>query len=387
MICLWDSISIIGYVCMTLTIYSSYFLPSLNDLASHGKTRINNKSNNGSNTTTTMNKKQPSSSSSSITSFINWFNTSDLFLVKKRYFRQFYIIGILCLTFTIYMYIQMQSQTLQFDMSSNKSPSTTAASLSQLQREHVYEKVSAISTILLYIHLFRRLYECTYVHVWKETSVMHVAGYFVGAIHYIWLPHIFFRLPCIHCIHDQSTSNFLYKYIHTIPVLLDQQSMSQQNQYFDSNNYTIHYATHKVSMIRIFAIVLCLYGQYQQYKHHSLLANIRINKPTTTTTTTKYSLPTSGWFQYITCPHYLSEIIIYISFALLLEQEKYMVTISSSSSSSINYLYYYGYRHYLIVVWVASNLTMSALINYKWYQNNLPNDIMKDKKAIIPFIL
>ena len=43
-----------------------------------------------------------------------------------------------------------------------------------------------------------------------------------------------------------------------------------------------------------------------------------------------YSIPEGRWFRYVSCPHYLAEIIIYAGFAIVL-----LSTSSSSSSSSL----------------------------------------------------
>eukprot|EP01083_Nonionella_stella_P228928 810878_1 len=94
------------------------------------------------------------------------------------------------------------------------------------------------------------------------------------------------------------------------------------------------------------AVLLNVYGQYQQNVHHRILAHCRQqsisssgsvsasasetqnrkgtnedagdemknkNRAATSTsisTVGNYSLPQGGWFEYISCPHYLAEIII-----------------------------------------------------------------------------
>ena len=532
-ICIWDSLSCIGYICMTIMICSSYFIPTLNDLASHGKTRMSSSSSSSttsadrattassssssSNSTSTNHHENPSTTATNsshhenrkssthgstnvipattsnrshlgaatttsneknhhlhinsnsnntnksllqqcsclISSALYYFNHNEMFLVKKKYFRQFYIMGILYLTMVL-----LYHDTTTFTATKSTGSTTTMQPLLVPKESH--SSFTKVSIVLLYLHLFRRLYECTHVHVWNETSKMHIAGYLVGLIHYIWLPHVFIRLPCSKiCCQDDDNENesllllhtdgvsqrlqtqhpFLLRCIHFIPQWLDEQSMRSTRRHHRMSISTTT-STNRIDMttdqIRfLFAVVLCLYGQYQQYRHHVLLANLRNHQTSTTTTTTStthqrnstngtgpktdedkqngdgtatidaattknYSLPTSGWFQYVTCPHYLAEIIIYTSFALLLEEEKYTTNGRSTSSSSTtngddhqtydNDNYYYGYRHVLVVLWVASNLIMSALINHEWYMKHLSdtahhNYQVKHKKAIVPFLL
>lgn len=358
--CVWDVVAVTGYAIMTLLIYLSSVVPFLSDLASHGKTRIQSSSSpiHPTNNTNRNNAANPSGRSY-ISSFIHWFNHNEVFLVKKKHFRQFYVVAIICLTTMLYRLIQMQHLQLPIQQINQTQPS----SVRFIPSPSPYEKVYSISTILLYVHLLRRLYECTYVHQWRETSMMHIAGYMVGVIHYIWLPHVFVRIPCEQCwktLFPNSYPSFLFP----------------AREVLDS---TYPVQLHKVTRYGwlVLGVCLCLYGQYQQHRHHVLLAILR--KPNLRSNSVnpskdgQYSLPTGGWFQFVTCPHYLAEILIYVSFAILLELEKPIL--------------YYGYRHYLVLTWVASNLTLSALINYQWYQKNLPPTIMAGKKAIIPFVL
>jgi 3-oxo-5-alpha-steroid 4-dehydrogenase len=483
-ICIWDSISCIGYMIMTIMIYSSYFIPSLNDLASHGKTRMNSNSNSPPKATMTTNEQQqfiapanhnsngskssdpdastPSTSSTDtklpsplvvkqttgnvnvnnnhhqtdnrsflhkcsnlVTSALHYFNHNEIFLVKKKYFRQFYMMGIIYLTTVLYIDTQMKTASSALDPTLPR-PQSALPVLSSVS------SLAKVSIVLLYIHLFRRLYECTYVHVWNETSKMHIAGYFVGLIHYIWLPHVFIRLPCSKiCCSSTNESQYLplLRIVHFIPQWFDEQSVLQSQLGWMNMKTTstttsrFAWTTEQIQRF-IFPIVLCLYGQYQQYRHHVLLSNLRKHKTNTngqsaatktkasttsnnsqngvingrgestakhsssnTSSTSKsYSLPTSGWFQYVTCPHYLAEIIIYISFALILEEEKHTIWQNASNSNT----YYYGYRHVIVVLWVASNLIMSALINHAWYIKNLSDTTahkVHTKKAILPFLL
>jgi 3-oxo-5-alpha-steroid 4-dehydrogenase 3 / polyprenol reductase len=347
--CVWDAVAVAGYAIMTLLVYLSLMVPFLTDLASHGKTRTSTSTPPKNSTAKISGKKNFASS------FIHWFNHSEVFLVKKKHFRQFYVVAIICFTTMLYRLIVMNH--LQLPM----QPRTVFSSRNPPPLRSPYEKVFAVSTGLLYLHFVRRLYECTYVHKWKETSVMHIAGYLVGVIHYIWLPHIFIRLPCERCWESMFPQFYP-------SVLFPTRATSLGSPYLRSNLTAYN-------MGQFIGIGLCIYGQYQQHRHHVLLANLRkpSAKAESSVKSGQYSLPTDGWFQFVTCPHYLAEILIYASFTILLELEKPTP--------------YYGYRHYLVLTWVASNLTLSALINHRWYQKNLPPTVMAGKKAILPFLL
>jgi 3-oxo-5-alpha-steroid 4-dehydrogenase 3 len=75
-----------------------------------------------------------------------------------------------------------------------------------------------------------------------------------------------------------------------------------------------------------------LLGSALQYHSHYLLARLaarsgigresprrrrRSTSSTEKTTTPRYRIPRGGGFEYISCPHYLGEIVIYVGLAVL----------------------------------------------------------------------
>ena len=62
---------------------------------------------------------------------------------------------------------------------------------------------------------------------------------------------------------------------------------------------------------------------YMQHSAHKSLAQLRNKKIHSKSTTNKndnntrqYFIPMGGWFNYISCPHYFAEIIIYLSLVI-----------------------------------------------------------------------
>jgi hypothetical protein len=70
----------------------------------------------------------------------------------------------------------------------------------------------------------------------------------------------------------------------------------------------------------------------------------------------------------------LAEILIYLAFAILLEMQK--------EHSAHN-----RFRHFVLLGWVAINLTVSALSNHQWYTEHIPNHTQLGRKAIVPLLL
>ena len=82
--------------------------------------------------------------------------------------------------------------------------------------------------------------------------------------------------------------------------------------------------------------------------------------------TNKYSIPSEYWFELVTCPHYFAEIMVYISFAVIMLG--------------------HNLQWWAIMAMVFTNLIMNAIFTHSWYLEKFP-DYPKGRKAIIPFIL
>lgn len=249
--CLLDSAVNSIYPILTCVVLISPCVPFLSSLSSHGKTRTSHQH--------------------------RTFLEGDFFLVPKSYFGHFYLFGFVVLIFL-------------------------ASSVT-------------LSVLLLGLHLLRRLHECVYVHKWRHDSMMHLAAYGMGMLHYLLLPLSFVDLQC--------------RYLGAeLP---------------------------RLGLVDCLGTIVCVYGQYQQHRHHVILASHN---------TKVYSLPSGGWFSCICCAHYTCEILIYLGFALLLRG---------------------GARPILLLVWVTANLAISARRSTLWYSANCPAGI-GSRSAIFPFV-
>ncbi len=256
--------------------------------------------------------------------------------------------------------------------------------------------------------------------------------------------------------------------------------------------YPLHIAQYCIG------VVLFIIGNVCQYKTHNILANLRRNgnksmeidesliiKATTKSTLkesslgritslennrhinivesenkviaadnntdkNRYSIPYGGMFKYVSTPHYFFEIVIYLSFFIILPSnfqvkvvspDELLHFLSQICSETIqlsnihtyidlihellapylafslctlvypsiimikdiifigiyNYIYAILYILLFIInifpsplffclVWVSSNLIITAQNTHQWYKNKFPN-YPADRKSIIPFIL
>lgn len=175
-----------------------------------------------------------------------------------------------------------------------------------------------ISIIIFLIQVYRRYWECHNITLYGD-SKMHIVGLFVGLFHYSFVP---WTLVCD-------------------PV------------------------RDKVHIVDYIVIIAFLMISWLQYKHHLILYNLKKSKGHT-----NYTIPMSWMFQYICCPHYFCEILIYLCF--------YLININSFATL-------------MLLLWVISNLSIVAGQNLAWYRQHFGTqkefvNHLKNWKCIIPFI-
>lgn len=135
----------------------------------------------------------------------------------------------------------------------------------------------------------------------------------------------------------------------------------------------------------LIAVVIFFWASYQQYKCHSILANIRSGGTGTSNTTSNrhksviyqsgmdrenstsgsVGIPKGGWFELVSSPHYTAEIVIYSSL-LLLEWDSMTMVCPCA---------------FVLIV-----LSLSARQMHSWYCRKF-DDYPTERKIIIPYIL
>jgi 3-oxo-5-alpha-steroid 4-dehydrogenase 3 len=178
------------------------------------------------------------------------------------------------------------------------------------------------SSFFLYIificHMCRRLYECIYVHQFGQNSTMSFIHYIIGLIHY----------PCV-----------------GLTIIIDDQ---HGDGIISSLNYCL-------------ASILFIKASYIQYRVHLTLANNRCTK------NENYPIPNGYWpFEYFSCPNYIAEIFIYISFLLVSHRTSCMMSLT---------------------IWVIVNQCLSSLLSHRWYRQYYGQMYPLKRRALIPFIL
>jgi 3-oxo-5-alpha-steroid 4-dehydrogenase 3 len=355
------------YALFTVITLGSLINPFLASLATHGKTRRQQEDGNYIRRKTTItddkHRKNQETRTTTTRKARNSSNTTNTcqgirqsldyvldivrtrLLVPKRFFGHFYVVGLVALTTAVIF----------------QSTTTTKGEAATAYSYHPQHTVVVIA--LLYAHLLRRLVECHWVHRWSSSSRMHLAGYGVGILHYLVLPLVFVDISYCGDAEDETTTR-----MRTTP-----RGWSESPSTF-------------CMTLRIFAAAAFnLWAQYQQHRHHVLLADLRrppasatperAARSTSAATTCHHHhpLPNTAWFRYVSCPHYLAEILLYVSLMVLQPTR----------------------RSAALFMWVTVNLMVSASQSHAWYvQQEQDNDVggqrrrpFRHRKAIIPWVL
>lgn len=76
-------------------------------------------------------------------------------------------------------------------------------------------------------------------------------------------------------------------------------------------------------------------------------------------------IPRGGMFEYVSCPHYLAEIIIYLGLYIMSHLDTSML---------------------LLLTWTAVNQTFAAILSHKWYHEQFKNAYPKHRRALVPYL-
>ena len=120
-------------------------------------------------------------------------------------------------------------------------------------------------------------------------------------------------------------------------------------------------------------LLLFVWASLHQYKCHRILADLRKPRATeedkaaakvSSASDSSYGLPKGDWFCYVSSPHYLAEILIYVSLLLFFD---------------------YSSSWWLVVAFVVSVLSLSARQTHSWYLQKFEN-YPKNRNIIIPWL-
>ncbi|XP_051930326.1 polyprenol reductase [Hippocampus zosterae] len=199
----------------------------------------------------------------------------------------------------------------------------SGSSHAELQDLHVS---TVLLQLLLWSHSLRRLAECLCVSVFSD-GVIHLLQYVFGLAYYLLLG---FTALCS----DRQTK--------ASGPLLSQ-----------------------LEWCHVAGIALFIPSSLLQHQSMVLLAGLRIGKSGRVETLT-HRMPKGGCFELVSCPHYLAELLIYVSLSLV------------AGGLSLTW--------WLVVLYVFFNQALAALLCHEHYIDKYPYYPAR-RKAFIPFVM
>ena len=234
--------------------------------------------------------------------------------------------------------------------------------------------------IMFEVHCIRRLYECLFMTKYGS-STMDITAYLVGILHYILVPSTIFCSLLKRDMDSAESCNSIMLTIMRLSSLLLfvvgnfsqfkchqilfnlKQKKCDSSIAFDENS----------AALNVNCICNKLNSCDDRGKHGTMTADSYCNRCQCLNSANKsgnktvhlYSFPRGFGFDYVVCPHYTAEIVIYISFLML-----------DPASSSLRCL----------LLWVTSNLSVVADSQFHWYLEKFPEETKKKSswKRLIP---
>ncbi|XP_068635021.1 polyprenol reductase 2 [Aristolochia californica] len=288
---------------------------------------------------------------------------SHKFTVPQHFFLHFYIVAAVWTTVLLvctwfYAYDAVGSLSSKpFDYStwaSHLMGGSHVFSIYKSRSVSVEQKYQVWRTVLLLllmeVQVLRRLYETLYVFTYSPSARMHICGYLTGLFFYTAAP---LSLSCSYAL--KSLRHTAYK----IALFIVKDRVQTEVREFDWSGYLKPLLW--LGWFQWIGVAIFMWGWIHQYQCHAILGSLRKHPGQAS----EYAIPHGDWFEIVSCPHYLAEIVIYTG--LLVAGGGTDITL------------------WLLFAFVVANLTFAAGETQRWYQNKFHN-YPRSRKAILPFI-
>ncbi|XP_043713866.1 polyprenol reductase 2-like [Telopea speciosissima] len=289
-------------------------------------------------------------------------SSSRKFTVPQRFFLHFYVVAVAVTTVLLlmtwfYAYWMVPFSSESFHFSTVASHLTGGSHILSMHKslptpeEHRYRLCKTLFLLLLMeVQVLRRLYETVDVFSYSPSARMHIFGYLTGLYFYAAAPLSF----C--CICAPEVFSFA---AHQVVEFILKGRDRMPNIEFDWWGYVKPLT--KLGWCQWIGATIFIWGWIHQSHCHSILGSLREHSEKTD----EYVIPHGDWFEFVSCPHYLSEIVIYAG----------LLVASGGSDLTI----------WLLFIFVVANLTFAAAETHRWYSQNFDN-YPRNRHAIIPYI-
>ncbi|XP_054711641.1 polyprenol reductase-like [Uloborus diversus] len=188
-----------------------------------------------------------------------------------------------------------------------------------------------IVSVLLSLQVIRRCYECFFVSIYSDAK-MNVFHYIVGLTFYFGAG--------LSLIHDAPG--------------FENTEKNMNASYITGDWFTWQHYVGAAIFVAAFLL---------QFQTNIQFASLRKKGKSVTT---DHYMPSGGGFEYISCPHYFAEIVMYLAVCLIFKGR--------------------SYTWWLLCLWIVTNQVITGLMSHQWYLQKFEKYPVK-RKAVIPFLL
>ncbi|XP_052277001.1 polyprenol reductase-like [Dreissena polymorpha] len=252
-------------------------------------------------------------------------SVTERLLLPKSWFAHFYLSGVICVTTLLCLCLNVTC--LGGDL-----PAVLGTVVNILRNQAKESYGDAFSNLIVLVcadvQVTRRFLECLTVSVYSPDGKISILVYIVGVTFYGALPL-------------SSLAGTDYS-----------RSIS---------------GTDALSLLRwhhLLGVLLFLWASYQQNRTAHLFAKLRQDK-SGNVENTRHHIPRGGLFEYVSCPHYFVEILIYLSFNVIFAFRNAMM--------------------FWLFVFVLVNQVITGHFSHQWYKKTFKS-YPKDRKSTIPFV-
>ncbi|XP_008779870.2 polyprenol reductase 1 isoform X1 [Phoenix dactylifera] len=289
-------------------------------------------------------------------------SSSSKFTVPQRYFLHFYLVAVMlttCLVVSTWFYayrkmLPLSSESLHYStIASHLTGGSHVFSIHKVPAASVEHKYLVWQTVfvllLMEAQVLRRLHETLNVFNYSPSARMHIVGYLAGLFFYTMAP-LSLGSSCapeaLSYAGDQI-AEFIVKGRARMPDL-------------EVDLWKLLMPFIKLGWCQWIGAAIFIWGWLHQLRCHAILGSLRENKGAD-----EYVIPHGDWFEYVSCPHYLAEIVIYAG--ILVAAGGLNITV------------------WLLFLFVVSNLVFAAAETHRWYRHKFES-YPQSRHAIIPFI-
>ncbi|XP_004349349.1 hypothetical protein CAOG_02599 [Capsaspora owczarzaki ATCC 30864] len=195
-----------------------------------------------------------------------------------------------------------------------------------------------LAMLMLEFQVVRRHLESQYLTVFSD-GTMHAAHYVFGLLFYVAAP---------------------WSLVAQSPLWLGVQSpaVSLATSFTGLTSFADWYALGMAALTwrRLLAIELFVIASYHQFQCHRILAGLRTSR----SQASGYFMPHGDWFEWCGSPHYLAEILVYLSLSIMM----------AGATDSV-----------LCFFTVVVNLSQGARLADRWYRTHFPG---YSKRVLLP---